>query len=329
MPPSTNIMFRTGSSARSERFGGGRERPSFKDCRFGADKGGNGIAEMEREIITGKRFGEERALYSSRGIELRNCAFQGEEDGESALKESGDVVARNCLFDLRYPMWHVDGLNIADCELTVNCRAALWYDSDVRAERCRMLGIKAFRECRGVELTNVYARSPEFGWKCSDLRMKDCDIESEYAFLESRDISADGLTFAGKYSFQYTENVHIRSSRLNTKDAFWHAKNVVLEDCVLDGEYTAWYSEDLTLVRCRIKGTQPFCYCKNLRLIDCTMEDCDLAFEYSDVHADIKGGIDSVKNPLGGSITADGIGEIILGGAKYPCNVDIRIRGMG
>lgn len=70
---------------------------------------------MEREIITGKRFGEERALYSSRGIELRNCAFKGEEDGESALKESGDVVARNCLFDLRYPMWHVDGLNIADC----------------------------------------------------------------------------------------------------------------------------------------------------------------------------------------------------------------------
>ena len=184
---------------------------------------------MEREIITGKRFGEERALYSSRGIELRNCAFQGEEDGESALKESGDVVARNCLFDLRYPMWHVDGLNIADCELTVNCRAALWYDSDVRAERCRMLGIKAFRECRGMELTNVYARSPEFGWKCSDVRMK----------------------------------------------------------------------------------------------------DCDLAFEYSDVHADIKGGIDSVKNPLGGSITADGIGEIILGVAKYPCNAEIGIRGRG
>ena len=78
-----------------------------------------------------------------------------------------------------------------------------------------------------------------------------------------------------------------------------------------------------------IKGTQPFCYCKNLRLIDCTMEDCDLAFEYSDVHADIKGGIDSVKNPLSGSITADGIGEIILGGAKYPCNADIRVRGMG
>lgn len=279
-----------------------------------------------RKKITGKRFGEERALYASRALELENCAFQGEEDGESALKESDDIVARNCLFDLRYPMWHVGGLRLEGCELTENCRAALWYDTDVKAEDCRMLGIKAFRECRGVELAEVYARSPEFGWKCSDVRIKDCDIDSEYAFLESRNIFAEGLTFAGKYSFQYTENVHIRSSRLTTKDAFWHAKNVVLEDCVLDGEYTAWYSENLTLVRCHINGTQPLCYCKGLRLVGCTTEDCDLAFEYSDVQADIRGNILSVKNPLRGSITADGIGEIVLGGAKYPCSADIRVR---
>ncbi|MBR5444528.1 MAG: DUF3737 family protein, partial [Clostridia bacterium] len=79
------------------------------------------------------------------------------------------------------------------------------------------------------------------------------------------------------------------------------------------GDYLGWYSDGLTLVRCRITGTQPLCYCNNLTLIDCTMgDDADLAFEYSDVQADIAGNIHSVKNPRSGRITADRIGEIIL-----------------
>lgn len=41
-------------------------------------------------------------------------------------------------------------------------------------------------------------------------------------------------------------------------------------------------------------------------------EDCDLAFEYSNVRAEIKGHIPSVKNPRSGEITAGSIGEIIL-----------------
>ena len=45
---------------------------------------------------------------------------------------------------------------------------------------------------------------------------------------------------------------------------------------------------------------------------DCTTEGCDLAFEYSDVKADIKGSIVSVKNPRSGYIRAGAIGEIIL-----------------
>jgi hypothetical protein len=104
----------------------------------------------------------------------------------------------------------------------------------------------------------------------------------------------------------------IRNSNLQTKDAFWHAKNVRVEDSVVAGEYLGWYSEGLTLVRCRISGTQPLCYCKNLTLIDCTMEDTDLSFEYSDVQADVRGNILSVKNPKSGRIAADSIGKVIL-----------------
>lgn len=41
------------------------------------------------------------------------------------------------------------------------------------------------------------------------------------------------------------------------------------------------------------------------------MIDTDLAFEYSDVEASVKGHILSVKNPKSGVIQADSVGEII------------------
>jgi hypothetical protein len=131
----------------------------------------------------------------------------------------------------------------------------------------------------------------------------------------------------GKYSFQYMENLTITNSMLDTKDAFWHSKNVTVKDSIVKGEYLAWFSEDLTLINCHIQGTQPLCYCKNLKLINCTMDDADLAFEYSEVEADVKGHIISVKNPKEGSITADSVGEIIMEDAVMECNGKVIIRG--
>ena len=86
----------------------------------------------------------------------------------------------------------------------------------------------------------------------------------------------------------------------------------IVENSVVQGEYLGWYSKNLTLINCKIIGTQPLCYCKGLVLEDCQMEGCDLSFERSDVIATVEGQIDSVKNPISGSITADTIGEIIL-----------------
>ena len=50
---------------------------------------------------------------------------------------------------------------------------------------------------------------------------------------------------------------------------------------------------------------------KNLKLINCTTKGCDLAFEYSEVEVDIKGHVDSIKNPKSGTITVDSVGERI------------------
>ena len=44
------------------------------------------------KIIEDQTFDMERALYGSRGVYLKNCAFDGPADGESALKRA--VISR-------------------------------------------------------------------------------------------------------------------------------------------------------------------------------------------------------------------------------------------
>ena len=279
---------------------------------------------MQKKTIRDKRFGFERALYATENAIIENCRFEGEEDGESAMKECRGITVRNCYMALRYPLWHVSALRIEGVEMTSDCRAALWYTHNVSIEQSNLHGIKAVRECRNVQIRDTQIVSPEFGWKSGALLLERCAIESEYAFLLSADLTLRGTQFSGKYSFQYTQNVGLENCRLDTKDAFWHAKNVTLKNCVVKGEYLGWYSENVTFLDCRIIGTQPLCYCKGLKLINCKTERCDLAFEYSEVDAHIVGSLDSVKNPRAGKIVADKIGELIYTeDSVYPCQCEV------
>ena len=263
-------------------------------------------------IFENKQYDEERALYGIKNSEVVGCVFDGEADGESALKECREITVKNCDFRLRYPFWHVEGGDIEDIRMTETCRAAFWYDKKLNIRDSKLHGIKALRECQDITLDACDIISTEFGWKCADIRVKDTSLVSEYPFFESKNMEFDGFKLQGKYSFQYVENVEMRNCELKTKDAFWHAKNVTVYDSVVAGEYLGWYSENLRLVRCKISGTQPLCYCKGLVLEDCTMEGTDLSFEKSEVRATVKGNIISVKNPVSGYVRADSIGDIIL-----------------
>lgn len=256
-------------------------------------------------------FDNERALYGERDVYIRDCNFDGPADGESALKEARDITAERCFFNLRYPFWHCDGVKIWNCEMTENCRAALWYSSDIEIVGGKYDGIKALRECNNVFVSQCDVVSPEFGWFSSDIKACECKIEGEYCMLRAKNLNFSGIDFKGKYSFQYIENSIFENCNFDTKDAFWHAKDVTVRNCTVKGEYLAWYCENLIFENCTIIGTQPLCYCKNLRLINCKMIDCDLSFEKSSVIAEIEGHIDSVKNAESGKITADSIGEII------------------
>ena len=279
-----------------------------------------------RMLIEGKQFDEERSLYALKNADVKKCVFAGPADGESVLKEAGDVALEDCDFSLRYPLWHVRGFRLDSCKMDELTRAAIWYAQEGHIENSVLGGIKAVRECRNIHIKGTEIVSQEFGWKSSGISLEDSSITAEYLFFDSRDVTLDRVKMKGKYSFQYMENLTIRDSHLDTKDAFWHSKNVTVVDSTVKGEYLGWFSEGLTLINCAISGTQPLCYCKDLKLIDCTMEGTDLSFEYSDVEATVKGHIDSVKNPHSGSITADSVGEVIMGDAVMECTGKVIIR---
>lgn len=263
------------------------------------------------KTIEKQTFDEERALYASREVIIKDCSFDGPTDGESALKESRDIETRNCFFNLRYPFWHDTNVIIIDSEMTELCRAALWYSHDIEIVNSKLHGIKALRECGNVKMRECDVISPEFGWSVNGVEMKDSTVESEYFMMRSLGLRFDGVKLKGKYSFQYIENSEFDNCVFDTKDAFWHAKNVTVKNSVVKGEYLAWYCENVTFINCKIIGTQPLCYCKGLKLVDCEMIDTDLCFEKSEVEATVTTSIVSVKNPAEGHIYAPSVGEII------------------
>lgn len=263
------------------------------------------------KLVENQRLDEERALYGSTDLLVRNCRFEGEADGESALKECKNIVVDGCFWNLRYPFWHDTSLEIKDTELTEGCRAALWYSSDIKIKNSKLHGIKALRECRDIKMEDCDIISPEFGWFVRNIRMEGSKVQSEYFMLRSENLQFKDVALIGKYSFQYITNSVFENCVFDTKDAFWHADNVVVRNSLIKGEYLAWYASNITFENCKIIGTQPLCYCKNLKLINCEMIDTDLCFERSEVEATITTPVVSIKNPLKGCIQVPKVGEVI------------------
>ena len=275
------------------------------------------------QIIKNSKFEEERALYGSNELRLINCSFDGDLDGESALKESSDIISEECFFNLRYPFWHVDRLSLDNCEMTELCRAALWYSDGITVKNSRLHGIKALRECRNICISDSSIKSAEFGWFSKNVKIQDSDASGEYFMFKGEEFRMSGVSFTGKYSFQYISNSVFENCVIDTKDAFWHARDVVVKNSVVKGEYLAWYSENVTFENCVIYGTQPLCYCKGLRLLNCEMHGADLAFELSEVDATLTSPIISIKNPIKGRISLPAVDEIINDVKEASCVIDV------
>ena len=258
-------------------------------------------------------FGGERPLYRLHDARLERVTIH---PGESSIKESGRIEADDCVFEGKYVFWECRGFHVRRSRFEASARSSLWYSQDGTLTDCLVDAPKMFRRMQGITLERCrFTDAQETLWDCDRVAICDCEIQhADYLGMRTDHVCIHRLRLDGNYAFQYSRGVEIHDSLLNTKDALWDSEDVTITDSEINGEYLAWYSRNLTLIRCHITGEQPLCYCENLTLEDCTFgDDANLAFEYSTVHATIRGDIVSIKNPTSGSIRVAGkIGETII-----------------
>nr|AHF26039.1 hydrogenase-4 component C [uncultured bacterium Contigcl_1738] len=274
-------------------------------------------------IIKGQHLTGERALFKARGLRVENCRF---DEGESPLKESRDIEVTNTVFGWRYPLWYDEHVSVKGSAFIETARAGIWYSNDVELIDCSFDAPKGIRKCHNVRLSHVQMpHADETLWWCEDVRVEDVSVTGDYFLQGSRDIYVKNLHLSGKYSFDGCTNLVVEDSRLITKDAFWNCENVVVRNCFIVSEYLAWNARNVTFENCIIQSLQGLCYVSGLTLRSCDLMDTDLAFEYcSDVDAELRTPVVSVKNPLNGRIVAPSIGEIIFDDPEVnPCNTAI------
>lgn len=275
------------------------------------------------EQFENQTFDGDRALFKLDGVFVSKCSFDNKANGESALKECKNVSVSDSFLNQNYLFWHNEDLKIWNCQFTENCQSPLWYSNHVEIDCSSFHCEKALRECSTVKIANVLLFSPEFGWYSKDIEMKDITAQGDYFFMQSENLQCNNLFFSGKYAFQYTRNSVFENCEITSSDALWHAKNVVVKNSLVKGDFVGWYSENLTFEDCRIEGKQPLCNCKNLKLINCAMNDCDYAFENSDVNATVYSEIESIRNPTSGIIKIKGVKEVIMDSPDAKCAIKI------
>ena len=263
-----------------------------------------------KEIVQARLTGE-RALFGSRDLRVTDTVF---ENGESPLKESENIELKGSSFQWKYPLWYCKKIAATDCVWLDTARAGVWYSDDVTVRGSTVHAPKNFRRCRGLVLDRVsFTNAEETIWDCSDVKLTDITVEKGHYFaMNCTDLEVDRLTLVGNYSFDGAKNVIVRDSRLTTKDAFWNSENVTVYNSVITGEYLGWNAKNLTLVNCTIESLQGLCYIENLKMVNCKLVNTTLAFEYSEVDAEITSRVDSVLNPKSGVIRAESIGELII-----------------
>ena len=256
-------------------------------------------------------FEEERALFGARDLALTGCVF---ETGESPLKESRDIKLSETIFRGKYPLWYAGSVGAENVTLCEGARAGIWYTKDLTMRNALIQAPKTFRRCDGLTLENVtMTNAEETLWHCRNVNMKDVVARGHYFAMNVSDVTIDGFSLDGNYAFDGARNVTVRNARMLTKDAFWNCESVTVYDSFISGEYLGWNSKNLRFVNCTVESLQGLCYIENLTMENCRLIHTSLAFEYvKALNADVTTPIDSVLNPVSGTLCAPAIGDLIL-----------------
>lgn len=276
-----------------------------------------------RKRIEGMTFDAEHPLNTLTGVNLYDCIFTG---GASVLEAAREISLENCSFALCSPLWNVQNFRINDSRLAETAVSAIRYSENGKIIDSDIKGAQSLQECRNVVLHDCSIFSPEFGWNCDTIALEECNVHADSILRSSRNIKLDNVEVRGSAALQNAECVQIYNSFLHSANALQNSRNVTIVDSVLKGDLVGWNCENLTLIGCKIQGMQPLCHCRNLKLIDCVMEGSELAFEYSDVKANIVGHLNSVKNPLSGKIVADSVGQVVMDDEALESTAKVMVR---
>lgn len=256
------------------------------------------------------KFTDERSLFGERGAVLNGCVF---ESGESPLKESRDITVSQSLFRYKYPFWYCDNISLSEVTFFDLARAGVWYTTNFSMKNSIVEAPKNFRRCRGVTLDNVMlSNAQETLWSCTDVTLDHVKARGPYFAMNCRNVKVTDLDLIGDYSFDGVVNLEVSDSHLASKDAFWNTENATVRNSFITGEYLGWNSKNLTLIDCTIESLQGMCYIDNLVMKNCRLINTTLAFEYSNVEADVRGTVESVFNPGKGTIKADRIRHLVI-----------------
>ncbi len=256
-------------------------------------------------------FKGERALYAVDGAKIYDSIF---DDGESPLKESKNIEVYGSQFKWKYPIWYSNNVLVENCNWFEMARSGVWYTNNITIRDSLITAPKNFRRCDGVTLENVdLTNAEETFWNCKNINIKQVTAKGHYFAMNSENIEVDGLRLDGNYSFDGAKNITIRNSVLLSKDAFWNTENVTVYDSYICGEYLGWNSKNVTFVNCTIESLQGLCYIDNLTMKNCKLINTTLSFEYAkNIDAEITNKVDSVFNPISGTISAPEIETLIV-----------------
>ena len=264
------------------------------------------MKKIEQQVLTG-----ERSLFAAQHLYVKNSVF---EDGESPLKESRDIKVEESIFKWKYPFWYSKRADVNNSLLQDGARAGIWYTDHIHIANTTIEAPKTFRRSTDIVLDHVdLPNASETMWMCDGIAMNDVSVKGDYFAMNAANIKAEDFRIVGNYSFDGCKNVEITNAKMLSKDAFWNCSNVVVRDSFITGEYIGWNSSNLTFINCTIESLQGFCYIDGLTLKNCRLLKTNLAFEYcKDINAEVTTVIDSIKNPISGTIKTKGIGEIIF-----------------
>lgn len=262
------------------------------------------------KFIQQQRFTGERSLFNSQDLVITDSIF---EDGESPLKESRDLDIKDTIFRWKYPLWYCENVVAENMTLVDTARSGIWYTNNITIKNSLIQAPKTFRRGHDLYLENVVlADAQESFWNCQGIKLLNVQVNGNYFGMNSEDVHAKKLNLVGNYAFDGAKNLVIRDSKILSKDAFWNCENVTVYNSTIIGEYLGWNSKKIRFVNCYIESKQGMCYIEDLEVAGGKIVNTNLAFEYSTVKVKVTSAIDSIKNPLSGSITANEIKEIIL-----------------